>query len=672
MLLTLAAGALLAADKKRSKRADLQAAGPKQMDDSRRALHALNRLTFGPRPGDVEQVERMGVDRWIDLQLHPEKIDDSALQARLGNYQTLAMSSRELLEKFPPPFVLKAVETGRMSMPSDPNERAVYQSQIAAYRRRQENKAAQGQNANDNADPKDVQYDEKRAERREQRMDADLAAEKILALPADQRVNAILKLSPDERTMMARSLSPADRERLFDGMTPQQRETVMAMASPRLVVAGEMQSAKLLRAAYGERQLEEVMADFWFNHFNVYDKKGPTAYLIDEYERDAIRPHVLGKFQDLLLATAKSPAMLFYLDNWQSVGPGSDFAADGGRQQQFAQRRQRRFGGPFGQQPRMQRNDPNQQTQQQARPRRSGLNENYAREVMELHTLGVDGGYTQQDVTELAKVLTGWTIRQPRLGGDFEFNARMHEPGSKTVLGRTFSGGGESEGEEALKMLARHPSTARFISKKLAMRFVSDDPTPALVDRMAQTFLRSDGDIRQVLRTMFHSPEFWAQDAYRAKVKTPFEFVVSAVRATGADVQNPMPLAQQLNKMGMPLYGMQPPTGYSMKADAWVNSAALINRMNFSLALGLGRVPGTKLDENQLFAETGRRDGQAALALLEQQLLAGDVSPQTHDTIQKQLTDPQVTGAKLDDETQGVRAGVIAGLILGSPEFQKR
>jgi uncharacterized protein (DUF1800 family) len=297
---------------------------------------------------------------------------------------------------------------------------------------------------------------------------------------------------------------------------------------------------------------------------------------------------------------------------------------------------------------------------------------------MELHTLGVDGGYTQQDVTELAKVLTGWTMRQPRLGGGFEFNDRMHEPGSKTVLGKQFSGGGEREGEDALKMLARQPATAKFVSRKLAMRFVSDDPSPALVDRMAQTFLKSDGDIKEVLRTMFHAPEFWSRDAYRAKVKTPFEFVVSAVRATGAQLDNPFVVAQALNKMGMPLYGMQPPTGYSMKADAWVNSAALLNRMNFALGLGTGRMPGVTMDGAQVMGNNGQpHDPQQTLAILEAKLLGGDVSQQTHQTLTKQISDPQVTGVSMTEISRGStsagsNAGVIAGLILGSPEFQRR
>jgi uncharacterized protein (DUF1800 family) len=369
------------------------------------------------------------------------------------------------------------------------------------------------------------------------------------------------------------------------------------------------------------------------------------------------------------MATAQSPAMLFYLDNWQSVGPDSDVALRGqggygnGKGKGNFNRR-RGFGGGQNQARR-----PQQQQQQQ---QRRGLNENYAREIMELHTLGVDGGYTQKDVTELAKILTGWTIREPQRGGDFEYNEHMHEPGSKSFLGQTIKEGGQGEAERAIAMLAKHPSTAKFISRKLAMRFVSDNPPQALVDSMAQTFLKTDGDIREVLRTMFNSPEFWATDSYRAKVKTPLEFVVSAIRATNADVTNVQPLVGTLNRMGMPLYGMQPPTGYSMKQETWVNSAALLDRMNFALALGSGRLNGIQIDEQHIFNGTTPADAAAAQAGLEQALLDGDISAQTHATISKQLGDSRVTGRKLDDPARPPNVGVIAGLILGSPEFQRR
>ena len=314
-----------------------------------------------------------------------------------------------------------------------------------------------------------------------------------------------------------------------------------------------------------------------------------------------------------------------------------------------------------------------EQTPQQKTKRPSGLNENYAREIMELHTLGVDGGYTQKDVTELAKILTGWTIEKPQQGGEFKFDERRHEPGKKKVLGKEFKEGAEGEAMKALDMLAHHPATAKFISKKLAMRFVSDDPPESLVQRMAKTFHDKDGDIREVLRTMYNSPEFWAPESYRAKVKTPLEFVVSAVRASGADVANPQPLVNQLQKLGMPLYGMQPPTGYPMKAEAWVNSAALLNRMNFSLALASGKLPGIQwnpaasVDQNQLPS-----DPAGALANFETAFLEGDVSKQTHATILNQLNDPQAAMRNNIPGAQGTNFRLIGGLLLGSPEFQRR
>ncbi|MGZ4839428.1 MAG: DUF1800 domain-containing protein, partial [Terriglobales bacterium] len=524
--------------------------------------------------------------------------------------------------------------------------------------------------------------EEQRAERREARMYAREQVDKILALPTpDKRMQAILAMTPEQRQMLARALPPEDREQLMNSLTPQQREQLMAMNNPQQVVATELMQGKILRAAYSERQLDEVMTDFWFNHFNVFIGKGADRYLVTEYERDVIRPHALGKFQDLLMATAKSPAMLFYLDNWQSVGPRSQVGlGEAPRARNNPRMRNGRFGGPFGTGPfgrpypyPQPQQRPPQQTQAKGKKQQRGLNENYAREVMELHTLGVDGGYTQKDVTELARVLTGWTIKEPRKGGDFEFNERMHEPGTKFVLGHNIKEHGEDEGKEMLKLLAHHPSTAHFISKKLAMRFVSDNPPEALVNRMAETFLKSDGDIRQVLRTMFQSPEFWAPEAFRAKVKTPLEFLVSAVRASGADISNAMPLVQTLNQMGMPLYGAQPPTGYSMKAETWVNSSALLNRMNFALRFTSGRMPGMSFAPERVLGSTEvPSDTNVVLARLEDALLAGDLSKQTHETILKHAMEPEVTGRVLDDPSRPVNAGVLAGLIFGSPEFQKR
>jgi uncharacterized protein (DUF1800 family) len=619
-----------------------------QMPEQKRAIHALNRLTFGPRPEDINRVMAMGVDKWIDQQLHPDKIDDHALEARLVPLRTLRMDTREIMENFPPEQVIKAVAEGKQHLPSDPSKRAVYKAQLERYQEKQERKRG-------GADPavapgKAELTDDERARHREDRLYADLRAEQILDLPPDQRMREILKMSPEDQRAFAASLKGDKREEFLEGMDPKQRETLMALNNPQQVVVDELVQAKLLRAIYSERQLEEVMTDFWFNHFNVFIGKGADRYLLTSYERDVIRPHALGKFEDLLVATAQSPAMLFYLDNWLSVGPNSDLANGIPKRN----RRRARYHPPFV---------------KQAKGRRSGLNENYGRELMELHTLGVNGGYTQKDVTEVARVFTGWTLKQPKQGGGFTFEERMHEPGDKIVLGHRIKSNGEKEGREVLHLLARHPSTAKFICAKLATRFVSDNPSPTLVDRMAQTFLKK-GDIGEVLKTLFHSPEFWAPDAYRTKVKTPLEFIVSAVRANGANVTDAMPLARQLQSMGMPLYGMQPPTGYSMKADAWVNSSALLGRMNFALALTSGKLKGVQVDSDH----TGNvpSDPQTALAALENTLLEGDVSQQTHDTIAKQLQDPQISGRKLDDPVRPPNVSTIEGLLLGSPEFQRR
>jgi uncharacterized protein (DUF1800 family) len=710
LFLVLAAGVSVPLSAKKNKHTEPVAA---QLTEQQRALHALNRLTFGQRPGDVERVMAIGVDKWIEQQLHPEKINDSALEARLALFRTLKMDTRAMLENFPPPQMIKAVADGKVEMPKDPDTRAIYQAQLERYREQQERKQEKGDAASGNP----VQLtDEQKAARHEQRRVAEQRLDSLMEMTPEQRFRELLRMDDADRRALA-ALPPAERQRMASGMTPQQRETLLALISPQAVIVSELQQAKLLRATYSERQLEEVMTDFWFNHFNVFLGKGADRYMITSYERDVIRPHALGKFKDLLVATAKSPAMLFYLDNWQSVGPESQFAS--GRPQVSARKaRARTWGtgrpartwgraggiwGPFGSrigmgtripvgQPPQRSRNPQPGRQQQRK--RSGLNENYARELMELHTLGVDGGYTQQDVTQVARVFTGWTLAEPRKGGEFTFNERMHEPGSKTVLGKQIKEHGEDEGMQVLDMLAHHPSTAHFISTKLAERFVSDTPPRALVDRMAERFLSSDGDIREVLRTMFRSPEFWSPDSYRKKVKTPLEFVASAVRASGAETDEPMPLVQTLNRMGMPLYGAQPPTGYSMKAETWVNSAALLDRMNFAVALAAGKMPGLTVDPEELLtayhigkhkkleAEPVSADNpDTLLAQLESALLAGDVSRQTHETVRKQLVGDQVgttatqvsagqTGANLGHQAGSVQ--LITGLLLGSPEFQRR
>jgi uncharacterized protein (DUF1800 family) len=697
----------LLADKK-----DQAESGP---DDQRRALHALNRLTFGPRPGDVQQVMAIGVERWIDLQLHPEKIDDGALKARLEPLRTLQMSTREIAEDFPDGQEINQVRNGKKPMPSDPARRAVFQVQLARQEEKKERKEEAAKNAvadaghdkansapvdaamtaangtrdamtsgaggNDPAVEKSVQQDqdtmaaaapppptrptpeeEEQARLREERLYSDLEVQQLPNLPPDERFKKVLSMTPESQLAVADSLRGGKGKEFLEGLTPKQKETLLAMNNPGGVVNDELAQAKLLRAVYSQRQFEEVMTDFWCNHFNVFVGKGLDHLMLTSYERDVIRPHALGKFEDLLVATAKSPAMLFYLDNWLSVGPNS---AQG-------------LGIPANpyRRPRLPR--PNQGK------RSSGLNENYGRELMELHTLSVNGGYSQRDVTEVAKVFTGWTIDKPAEGGGFKFDPRMHEPGPKFVLGHRIKPKGEGEGLEVLHRLATSPQTAHFISLKLAERFVSDDPPPALVDRMAKTFLKKKGDIREVLNTLFHSPEFWDDTTYRAKVKTPLEFVASAVRATGAEIDDAQPLVGQLNRMGMPLYGAQPPTGYSMKAETWVSSSALLNRMNFALALTSGKIKGVKVDAAQLAGSSSPPpDAAATLATLETSLVVGGVSQQTHDSIVAQIEAAGKNGAHVAaDNKAGARktadpgrspdVGVIAGLLLGSPEFQRR
>ena len=696
--------------------------------DQRRAQHALNRLTFGPRPGDVQRVRAIGVDKWIDLQLHPERIDDSALDSRLEPFRTLRMNTKELAENFPDGQEIKQVMNGKRPMPSDAALRMVYQAQIDRQEERKERQqeakninpkpsdrtnnastglaegaVAEGTNAGNSSavngamnpasghafaadaggrtDPtksdtvastaapaKLAPEAEDQARMREERLYADLDVQQLANLSADQRFKKILSMPPETQRAVADSVRGGKGQQLLEGLSPKQKEVLLAMNNPAGVVTGELTQAKLLRAIYSERQLEEVMTDFWFNHFNVFVDKGVDRLLVTSYERDVIRPRALGKFEDLLVATAKSPAMLFYLDNWLSVGPDSPQALG----------IPSRANGPYG------RGNP-LRLQANQNKRRNGLNENYGRELLELHTLSVNGGYSQHDVTEVAKVFTGWTVDKPYGGGAFKFDPRMHEPGPKFVLGHRIKPKGEEEGLEVLHRLATSPRTAHFISLKLAERFVSDDPPPALVERMAKTFLKKKGDIREVLTVLFRSPEFWDDGTYRAKVKTPLEFVASAVRATGADVDDATPLIRQLNNMGMPLYGDQPPTGYSMKAETWVSSSALLNRMNFALALTSGKIKGVKVDVAQLSASNlpnPAADLFVTLTTLENVLLDGDISKQTHDSITAQIDAATNAARTKQDNNPGARntgdanrspdMSTIAGLLLGSPEFQRR
>ncbi|HXQ97763.1 MAG TPA: DUF1800 domain-containing protein, partial [Candidatus Limnocylindrales bacterium] len=402
-------------------------------------------------------------------------------------------------------------------------------------------------------------------------------------------------------------------------------------------------------AVYSERQLQEQLTDFWFNHFNIFAYKDQDIYLVSSFERDAIRPYLFGKFRDMLGATAHHPAMLVYLDNWLSGDPG---AVERAKHASPVERRTWKDLPGLG--------------------NKSGLNENYGRELMELHTLGVDGGYTQQDVIQAAKCFTGWTVRDPGARPDFVFDYRIHDPSSKKVLGKTFKHGGVRDGEEVLDLLVKQKATAHHLSYQLAEHFVSDNPPPALVDRVAKAFEKSKGDLRETVRTMIYSPEFWSRDSYRAKIKTPFELVASSARALGADVDSPTPLVNWVARIGEPLYQCQPPTGYKDNMETWVNTGALLNRLNFALTLATNRLRGAEVDLASRLGEDVQTDPKRALDRAVDTFLGGQISAGTRATIEQQSESPQVLRAKLDDPIRQIDLGVITGLVLGAPEFQRR
>jgi uncharacterized protein (DUF1800 family) len=492
------------------------------------AVHVLNRLTYGPRPGDIAELQRMGVGPWIERQLSPDRIDNRALEARLETFATLSLDMATLMREYHEPALRE--------------------------RRQRQQEAGRAPATTASRAP---------------------ASTALAARPEDDPA-----MTPD---------TPGGRPR--PSPTEAQRKDRQIML--------ELEEAKLLRAVASERQLEEVLVDFWFNHFNVFAGKGQTRAFITAYERDAIRPHVLGSFRAMLEAVAASPAMLFYLDNWRSTAN---------------------------------------------RPQ-GGINENYARELLELHTLGVDGGYTQTDIVHVARAFTGWTF-QPRQGARFRFATALHDRDAKTVLGQAMApGGGIEEGRRVLDILVGHPSTARHLATKLAQKFVSDTPPPALVERAARRFTETRGDLREVTRVILLSPEFLAADAHRAKVKTPLEFVASALRATNASVRTALPLARTLRELGQPPYFCQPPTGYDEAGDRWVSSGALVARMNFAQELASGRLRGIAL------ADSAAATADTVLATA----LAGSVSPATTATLDRATTAEQ-----------------RLALLIGSPDFQRQ
>ena len=650
-----------------------------QLQGDRRILQALNRFTFGVRPGDLEAVKAQGLDRWFEQQLQPASLNNSDLNLRLSAFPAMQWSTEDLLYRLPSDGMIRQAADGKIAYPQTGALHAVYVNQIDRYAIRKQEKAESKQTA---AASKESQASQTQTgqttmaedDKSEEPGFDESEAARILSLAPPQRLARLTSMNQYDFDRFRKSLRPPQRAALIAGLGPEQREVLAALENPKNLVNSELCEQRLTRDIYTNAQLEEVMTDFWLNHFNVFlHKNDETPYYLVSYERDVIRPRALGKFEDLLEATAHSPAMMLYLDNATSIGPDSIAAEKASRN-----------------------NNKNKAHE--------GLNENYARELMELHTVGVNGGYTQKDVTQVARVFTGWGVDRPNRGGAFEFNPNRHEPGTKLVLGKKIKEQGEREGEEVLHMLAASPQTAQFISRKLAIRFVSDDPPQALVDRMAKTYLSSDGDISAVLRTLYRSPEFWSSDDYRAKVKTPLEFVVSSIRATNAQIGSEpddlKPLVNALQGMGMPLYGAVPPTGYSWESSTWVSAGALVNRMNFALLLasnkfgglpaGWAAQPGATVVPASTSTSVHSIDipsPESEEQRLESLLIAGGVSDSTRAAVLQQLMAqtspsdvPGNTNIAIARPLNPAKAAndlekhdqMLAGLLLGSPEFQRR
>jgi uncharacterized protein (DUF1800 family) len=704
------------------------------LTDRERAQQVLDRFTFGARPGDVDRVMAMGIDAWFAQQLAPETIKDPALDKRLADFPTLTMSAEQALLLFPDRGTIEQVADGKRPYPADPLLAAMYEVQVTKL----------------NNDRDRNKVDPKTGEMHPQPSDAEVAAQKtadqataariageLFALPKNQRMATLAKMSIDDRIAFTTYVGGDQKNQLIADFTPRERELFQGMnanVGAQYRIGEELAQAKMVRAILAERQVQEVMTDFWFNHFNVYLPKDSDQWYTTSYERDVIRKNALGKFSDLLLATAESPAMMVYLDNWLSIGP--DSLANGVNP-----------------------------ANPKSKPGNKGLNENYGREIMELHTVGVNGGYSQADVTNLAAILTGWSVDRPYQAGPFLFDPKKHEPGTKTWLGHTIgtgapfviqgtttpaksapkpapemngmndmaggmmagdmmagSGGtavaaqfagasdGMREGLEALNLLAHSPQTAHFISWKLAQRFVADDPPPALVDRMAKTFLESDGDIKAVLKTLVASPEFNSKKYFRNKVKTPMEFLASAFRTTLTDPSNPGAVVNSMRQMGMELYHALPPTGYYITADKWMNTSALVDRLNFAYQLTNSKFANQKFDAAKVLAlglmserslptqvanaapathATKAAYTEAvmssptpapqpatpagtdiALHVLESTLIGSDVSAQTNLLIHKQLDQPTQPGQPT--ATPSDTLNLLTALVMGSPEFQLR
>jgi uncharacterized protein (DUF1800 family) len=639
-----------------------RATGPfdQRLSQDQQIAQALSRLTFGPRPGDAEEVRRVGVAKWIELQLHPENITENpVLSQKLKPLETLRMELPEIVKQYTPtqqPNMMRAIGFMNNLLPPDDmrkvmngtaEERTAVLKSLDPEKRRQV-LASLPPNVleytpefkKEGEEARKMQQEEiqKENRRRNPQLDDLLNPDQINVARSgnkEQILALFAYLDPDKRSLVASLLPPQSLAAL-----PELRRQAQFQRTPRQVVSQDVKEAKVFRALYSNRQLEEVLVDFWFNHFNVDQAKNVPQVpnlihlLIGSYERDAIRPHVLGHFKDLLLATARHPAMLYYLDNWESMAPGGLEVGP------FAPRRGNLNGVPDSIIP------------SPVARLAHGLNENYGREVMELHTLGVNGGYTQEDVIAVARCFTGWTVRESA-NPEFVFASFMHDFGEKIVLGHKIAaGGGEQDGLQAIDILAHHPATAKFISRELAQRFVADNPPQVLVDRMARTFTKTDGYLRAVLETMFTSPEFFSEGAWQAKVKSPFEMVVSAVRAFGGDVSDTFMLVQKIADLGEPLYNKLEPNGYPNTADIWLSTVGIMGRMNFSAALASGLVPGVAVDPSRMAGKN-----ESAIA---RDLLGRDASPQTQAALEK--------GLEGKDKT----SPFIASLVLGSPDFQRR
>jgi uncharacterized protein (DUF1800 family) len=643
------------------------------LTEDQKILHVLNRLGFGARPGDVEKVKSMGLQKYIDQQLDPTAIADTVAESKVRTLDIAKMTTSELFAKYPNPgALLQQLEGGR----------------AAQARNQQPMPAGTGTPATPQDEAAMTQ-----AEQRERR----------------QKINELYRKY---------DLKPA------------------AQLVPQIV------SNRVLRAVYSERQLQEVMVDFWQNHFNVFAGKAAVRWYIPSYERDVLRKNALGNFRDLVVGTAQHPAMLFYLDNFQSTAPATqDAAANANRErlerlilngrplpEQARERLKRQFNlndAQLDQRLKEMRASGNVSLRPQQNQR--GINENYARELMELHTLGVDGGYSQKDIVEVAKAFTGWTIADPRgyrraaaamikgteeerlnriqrqqgipddvESGGFFFNQRMHDTSSKAVLGQTVSEGGIKDGLKVIDILVAHPSTAKHIARKLAIKFVNDKPSEDLVKRVAAAFTSSKGDIKATLRALFSDKEFFAPENYRSKIKTPFELAVSSIRALGGETSAGPSMVAMLNKLGEVPYGYQAPTGYPDTAEDWVNTGALLERMNYAVAIASNRIPGSNVDLKRYTSKDKGKLLDAAIT----SILNGEISQATRSNLEKQLKQPlpevKAGGdsdvdmmdvpnmrngqegrggggqARLKEPSGDPEVFKVVSLVLGTPEFQRQ